>query len=599
MVGGLVLNWRDVTERVETEEARARLASIVEATPDMVVTSDPDNRIVYLNGAGRALIGVSAEADLSQRRLDSLFVDRAGGALLADALATAERDGSWSGEMAVAGPADEIPVLSVLILHRDDAGRVRRVTTIARDIRERKGLECRLTHQAFHDPLTDLPNRALFGDRLEHALQRARRSREPVAVALVDLDDFKTVNDSLGHAAGDTLLIAAAERLRSCLRPGDTLARLGGDEFAVVLDESGADGALRVADRIVEAFTVPFPVGGREVVTTASVGITMIEPGGSTCAEDVLRTADIALYAAKRSGKTGSAVYEPSMLAASSERLEFQADLHRALERDQLLLHYQPVVDLRTGTITGVEALIRWDHPTHGLVAPDRFIPLAEETGLIIPIGRWVLHQACRQAARWPAVGLETRAVDVSVNVSGRQLNDPWFAADVAAALATSGLPAERLVLEVTESVVARPEGAIRESLEELRRHGVRIAIDDFGTGYSAFSSLQHLPVDILKIDKSFVDDVRGTDRDAILVRVILRLGAEMHLEVVAEGIQNSRQVAELIRLECLRGQGYHFGQPVPAEVIDGLLCPGPAALVGGNRPAPPGPIHIGALPSP
>jgi diguanylate cyclase (GGDEF)-like protein len=492
---------------------------------------------------------------------------------MADALATAEREGTWSGEMAVAGPLGEVPVLSVVIVHRDADGAVRFVSTIARDIRERKGLECQLAHQAFHDPLTDLPNRALFGDRLEHALQRARRSLLPVAVALVDLDDFKTVNDSLGHAAGDTLLIAAAERLRGCLRPGDTLARLGGDEFAVVLDESGGEGAARVADRIVKAFAMPFPIAGREVITTASVGITVAAPGEGTGAEDILRTADVALYVAKSSGKTGCALFEPSMLAASAERLEFQADLHRALERDEFVLHYQPVVDLRTGAMTGVEALLRWDHPKHQLVAPDRFIPLAEETGLIIPIGRWVLHEACRQAARWQNSHPGSTPLDMSVNVSGRQLHDPWFAADAAAALAASGLPPDRLVLEVTESVLVRPDGPMRESLEQLRRHGVRIAIDDFGTGYSAFSSLQHLPVDILKIDKSFVDDVRGAGRDAILVHVILRLGAEMNLEVVAEGIENGHQAAELITLECPRGQGYYFGRAVDAEGIDRLMA--------------------------
>jgi diguanylate cyclase (GGDEF)-like protein/PAS domain S-box-containing protein len=572
VVGGVVLNWRDVTERARTEQARALLASIVEATPDMVVTCDPATNVLFLNGAGRELVGVGATEDLSGRALESFFAGWVAAGVLSEALATAKRDGAWSGELSVAGRHGEIPVLAVIVAHRGADGTVQYLSTIARDIRERKQMEHQLAHQAFHDPLTDLPNRVVFGDRLEQRLQRARRSFDAMAVLLVDLDDFKTVNDSLGHAAGDALLIAAAERLRACIRPGDTLARLGGDEFALVLDDPAGDAAVQVAQRIVQGFSIPFPIAGREVIATASVGISVVGPLDVTCPEDILRTADVALYAAKGAGKSRSALFEPAMLTASSERLEFQADLHRALERSQLLLHYQPVVDLSTGTMSGVEALLRWDHPKHGLVEPGRFVPLAEETGLIVPIGRWILHEACRQAARWVAVRTGGAPLSVSLNVSGRQLNDPWFSADVAAALADSGLTPDRLILEITETVFVRPDPAVRAMLDQLRTLGVRIAIDDFGTGYSAFSVLQQIPADIVKIDKTFVDGVRDTSQDTVFVDVIVRLAEAMGLEVIAEGIETAEQAAALSARRCRSGQGYYFGRPSDAAGIDAAL---------------------------
>jgi diguanylate cyclase (GGDEF)-like protein/PAS domain S-box-containing protein len=571
LIGGVVLSLRDVTERAAAEESRALLASIVEATSDLVCTIDPDGDVLFLNSAGRALVG-AVPGQAKGSTVASFVPPWVATGVLKEALATAARDGSWSGEMAVLGAdGEEIPVLSAVIGHRDETGHLKHFSTITRDIRDRKALEEQLTHQAFHDPLTSLPNRLLFADRLEQALRRAGRSLEPVAVLLVDLDDFKSVNDSLGHAAGDEVLVGAAQRLASCLRSADTLARLGGDEFAIVVEAAVGDTATAVAERIVKAFERPFRIGEREVVVMASVGLTH-----STCeaesAENLMRAADMSLYAAKTAGKARYALFQPAMLTAALDRLELQDDLRLAVEREEFILHYQPVVELASGSIVGVEALVRWQHPRYGLVPPLRFIPNAEETGLIVPIGRWVLAEACRQVAQWSAARPERPPLYLSVNVSGRQVADDNLTEDVVAALRESGLEPNRLVLEITESVLTQYAGKARERLEEIRSLGVRFAIDDFGTGYSSLSTLQHLPVDVLKIDKSFVDEVGDDSADPALVIAVLGLGKAMGLVVVAEGIEASDQVTALTRLECRLGQGFYFARPLEPEQIAPLL---------------------------
>ncbi len=428
-------------------------------------------------------------------------------------------------------------------------------------------------HQAFHDPLTDLPNRALFVDRLELGLRRTQRSKSKLAVLFLDLDRFKIVNDSLGHAAGDDLLRQVAGRLVDSIRPGDTAARFGGDEFAILLEDvDGRELAEHVAERILGALRAPLTVAGRDVFVTASIGIAM-----DACnAEDMIRDADLAMYRAKAEGKGRAATFEPSMHAAVVERAELEADLQRVIERNELVLHYQPIVALGNREIIGVEALVRWRHPTRGLVSPEAFIPLAEETQVMADLGRWILTEACRDVARWRA----HRPLRLSVNISAIQLLAPdRLAGDVAAALAISGLPPAALVLEITETALMRDVTETISCLRALKELGVMLAVDDFGTGYSSLDYLRRFPIDMLKIDKAFIDDL--VTGDSTLAQAIIDLGESFDLEVVAEGIEHEGQRQRLLELGCAFGQGYHFSPAVTGRGITELLDPVALRLAG------------------
>ncbi|MCA1831670.1 MAG: EAL domain-containing protein [Actinobacteria bacterium] len=428
-----------------------------------------------------------------------------------------------------------------------------------------------LKHQAFHDSLTGLANRELFTNRVEHAAARGSRSTTPIAVLFLDLDDFKTINDSLGHACGDELLGAFASRLQTCLRPGDTAARLGGDEFAILLEGiSGTRDAVTVAERVRADLEVPFTLQGKEVSVGTSIGIALSTPGRGT-ASDLLRNADVAMYAAKNLGKNRYEIFQPSMHAAALERLELKEDLQRAIERHELILHYQPIVELATGHITGVEALVRWKHPRRGLVSPADFIPLAEETGLIHPIGRWVLSEACRQTRLWQARFPRVQPLAVNVNVSAKQLQAETLTDDVRAALQQSGLAPRSLTVEITESVLLDRDVAMRR-LAELRKIGVRVAIDDFGTGYSSLSYLNRFPIDILKVDQSFVRHVGNSPGEEILATAVIDLTHTLGLEAVAEGIEERAQGDRLQELGCRYGQGFWYSRPLAAGDIDELL---------------------------
>ena len=568
-VSGIVLNARDVTERRAAEGARAELARIVESTTDLVATMATDGTITYLNRAGADLLGLSP-GDLPTLHAAGLVADAA---LLAEALEVSEREGAWSGEGTMVRPdGRSVPVWSVVLAHRNAAGVVERFSSISRDISEQKSLENQLAHQAFHDPLTGLANRALLSDRLDHALTRAARTDQPLAVLLVDLDDFKTVNDGLGHGAGDDLLVALAERLRACVRVEDTFARLGGDEFALVLESTCEDGAVESAERLLDALTAPFQVGGKELFLTASIGIAVAGPGPAVAPDALLRDADVAMYAAKAEGKGGWRLFVTEMRTGALDRLGLGMDLRRAVERDEFVVHYQPIVDLATGRAVGCEALVRWAKQGEGLVAPLRFIPLAEETGLIVTIGRWVLMEACRQVAAWQARSGDLALLCLNVNVSGRQLRDPNLLDDVVDALRASGLEPHQLVLEVTESVLVQCGSAAIERLQQIKATGVRVAMDDFGTGYSSLSSLHNLPVDVLKIDKSFVDGIGGTTSGSSLVGTIIELGRTMELEVVAEGIERPEQVEQLNRLGCRFGQGFHYAGALEPDAAFEIL---------------------------
>jgi diguanylate cyclase (GGDEF)-like protein len=428
-------------------------------------------------------------------------------------------------------------------------------------------------HQAFHDPLTDLPNRALFVDRLELGLSRVKRSKSKLAVLFLDVDRFKIVNDSLGHAAGDELLREVAVRLVASIRPGDTAARFGGDEFAILLEDVEDQAAAeQVALRILGALKAPLQIAGRDVFISASIGIAM----DAASAGDMIRDADLAMYRAKSEGKGRHAVFESAMHVAVVERADLEADLQRVLERAELVLHYQPIVALGNRAIVGVEALVRWRHPLRGIVAPEAFIPLAEETQLMAELGRWILTEACREVAAWRKL----RPLRLAVNISAVQLHAAEaLAGDVAAALADSGLPPEALVLEITETALMRDVTETIHCLRSLKELGVLLAVDDFGTGYSSLDYLRRFPIDTLKIDKAFVDDLGAGD--ATLAQAIIDLGESFDLQVVAEGVEHEFQRQRLLELGCSYGQGYHFARPMPACELRALLesSPLPAPL--------------------
>ncbi len=443
-----------------------------------------------------------------------------------------------------------------------------------------------VVHEAFHDSLTGMPNRALFLDRVSHALTRAERTSSAVGVLVVDLDDFKTVNDSLGHGVGDALLVQVAGRLAGRLRPSDTLARLGGDEFAVLLEEVGDTGdTARAADSVLEALAQPFTVAGREVWLNGSVGIAL----GSSEAETLLRDADLAMYRAKADGKGRYQAFEPGMHTEIMERLELEVELKGAIERGELVLAYQPIFSLRTGAIAGLEALVRWRHPTRGLLPPGRFIPLAERSGTIDDLGRWVLHAAAHQGALWRARYPAFPGIQIGVNVSATQLRGPGLVSQVAEALETSQLPADGLTLEVTETALMDDlDNAVRR-LDELKELGIEIAVDDFGTGHSSLRYLQRLPLDNLKIAKPFVDEIENPDPKPPVLRAVLDLTDVFNLRAVAEGIERPEQAARLLELGCELGQGFLLSRPVPAAEADELILN--VGLLGGpvheGKPAP------------
>ncbi len=442
---------------------------------------------------------------------------------------------------------------------------IRGVVLTTRDVSERHALEAQLTHRAFHDQLTGLANRALFEDRVQHALARRRADVGRLGVVFLDLDYFKSVNDKLGHAAGDALLRAAAQRLVSGLRAFDTAARLGGDEFAVLIDDIPRhDEVMQVAERIARSFREPFVLDGREVETSASVGVALAAPGQS--AEDLLRNADLAMYLAKKGGRGRAVLFEPAMHAAATTRQELQRDLAFALERGQLSLVYHPIHALDTQAMIGAEALLRWVHPTRGPIPPATFVPIAEESGLMVEIGHWVLRTACRDAQAWRARPGAPLPLRVWINLSVRQLPEDDLYDHVAQAITESGIASDAVVLELTERMLLEYQDRALDLMGRLKSLGISLAIDDFGTGYSSLSHLQRLPIDVLKIDRTFVDAIASDEHASALARTVVSLGELMSLDIVAEGIENQEQAERLRALGCNAGQGYYFGLPMTAQ---------------------------------
>ena len=441
-----------------------------------------------------------------------------------------------------------------------------------RDVTERKTFERQLTQQAFYDSLTGLPNRVLFRERFEQALARGSRHKDAVGLLFLDLDKFKVINDSLGHHVGDQLLTEAAARLRSCVRTQDTVARLGGDEFVIILETlAGEQDAVPVAQAIAHQFSRPFVLDGREVIVTASIGIA-VSGAGREDVDNLLRDADIAMYRAKSDGRARHVVFHASMHTDSLDRLELESDLRNAIARNELRVHYQPIVTIDSGEFGGVEALVRWEHPTRGLISPGEFIPIAEETGLIVPLGLWVLEEACRQVAFWHGQHPTKPPLTLSVNLSPRQFQQFSLVKDVAQVLENTKLPAGCLKLEITESVIMQDVEATIQTLWDLKELGLKLAIDDFGTGYSSLSYLKRLPIDVLKIDQSFVSGIGHNQEDTAIVHAIMALAKSLNLKVVGEGIETAEQATLLKQWGCDRGQGYLFSKPLDSQKAGALL---------------------------
>ena len=556
---------------VDRERLR-QAAAVFDCTREGVLVTDRNGLIVHVNRAFMAITGYARDEVLGQR--PNLFKSgRHGPEFYRDMFAALTGQGEWSGEIWNRRKSGEIyPQWQTIRVIHDDNDQVSHYVAVFSDISAIKDSEHELAHLAHHDPLTGLPNRLLFSDRAEQAVASAQLHKRGCALLLLDLDHFKNINDSLGHNVGDELLKGVAERFLGLFAPGITLARLGGDEFAVLAENCSQPGqAAALARRILDALKEPVQLGDQSLFINASIGISLF-PGDALSAGQLLRNADSALFKAKSAGRDGYALYTEELTAHAQQRVEIAFELRRALQQQELRVHYQPVHDLASSRLIGVEALVRWEHPTRGLVSPAEFIPIAERTGLIAQIDAWVMDQACRQMCRWQRAGVALSFV--AVNVSSRLFARRELYDQVAQVLHDTGLDPVCLELEVTESAVMEDPEVALEQMHRLRELGVRLAIDDFGTGYSSLLRLKRLPVQKLKIDQGFVAGLPWDEDDAAIVRVIIALAHSMGMQVHAEGIEQREQAAFLLGLACELGQGYWFGRPVAAAQLDWERAP-------------------------
>ena len=561
----LALESAALNEEMHRRSSEAWITSLVQNASDLITVLDEELHIIYQSPSVRRVLGFSPEQLVGQP-FQVLLDDRDRDHVLRRLRDGGTREQPEAIECVLLDHEGASRYFEILRTNLPDGGVAGGIVLNGRDVSERRAFEEQLAHQAFHDPVTHLANRALFNERVRHAVARSRREGAGLAVIFLDLDDFKTVNDSLGHESGDRVLREVAERLTLGLRAGDTVARFGGDEFAVLLEDVDSPPvAAEAAERLLGMLHQPLQLDEKDIRVRASLGISLAEPGRPADGDELIRNADAAMYIAKAEGKGTYRLFEPAMHQKVLSRLELRADLERALAENQFELYYQPSVRLRDGQVQGVEALLRWHHPTRGLVAPDDFIPFAEESGLIVPIGRWVLQEGCRQGARMRAELLPAISLSIAINLSVKQIFDPDIVRDVAAALQISGLEPSALTLEITESTMMVDTDLAVERLEELKALGLRLAIDDFGTGYSSLSYLSRFPVDIVKMDRSLLKAGADTVTNG-LVGAVVSLGETFELAVVAEGIEWREQWQSLRELGCDLGQGFYFSRPLEQE---------------------------------
>jgi diguanylate cyclase (GGDEF)-like protein/PAS domain S-box-containing protein len=558
---------RATRELYETIGDLQQSQAMLDATPDFVAIAGIDGRLTYLNHAFLVLLQHES-GSLDELDLWTVLAPDHRAQFVEDVVPKLKSDGLWRGELAISRPGGSaIPVSQVLIAHRAGDGAVVSVSSISRDITERRELEAQLAHQALRDPLTALPNRLLLIDRLQQAITRATREHSLCAALFLDLDRFKLINDGLGHAAGDELLRLASRRISSVLRSGDTVGRLGGDEFLVICDGlAGEHDALAMAGRIDSALRQPCRVGGEEVFVSTSIGIAVAK--GDDDPEELIRQADEAMYQAKHKGRGRYEVFRVGLREKATERLQMQGDLHRAIDSAQLRVHHQPIVELRSGRMIAVEALVRWEHPERGVLLPSEFTPLADDSGLMARIDRWVFGEACRQAAAWAEQCPALAALCVHVNLSPQNFTRPGLAAHVGATLAGCGVPAARIAFEISESTLMESDGPAMSELAALRELGCQVGTDGFGVGDSSLASLKRFPTDFIKIDRSFVAGVGEGRADSAITKALVTLGRGLGLRVFAVGVETPQQLASLTALGCELGQGFYFSPPVRAEAI-------------------------------
>ena len=564
----------DVTDETSAIAELRRFSEILEATPDLVAMVDTEGRFTYANGAARKRFGIRDDDDLHQIGAVEVYAPSSRSRFLSEAVPTANRLGVWSGEVDLLLPdGTEIPVSQVLVAHRRPDGSIDYYSSITRDLTEKREFEAQLAQAALYDPITGLPQRPVLIDALSSAMDRSLDGSEQVAVLLLGLDHFKLVNDSFGHDSGDLMLRLVTQRLQSLIRPDDLLARFSGDVFCLLVSSVSSEAqALDIADQINTAMAAPYQLDGDEVFVTLSIGISMSGGDAVATPETMLRDADAALHRAKERGRARSELFVEDYRVTAVHRLRTANDLHRALTENEFRVVYQPEIDLRSGHVTGVEALVRWHHPERGLVPPGEFIPLAEQTGLIAGIGAWVLDTALAQASEWAGARHDGSSLAVWVNLSARQLGDPGLVELVAESLSRHRVDAAQLGLEITETALLEDaEGAVT-ALSSLRELGVRLAVDDFGTGYSSLSYPKRLPVDAVKIDRSFVDGLAVDGDDSAIVAAVAGMARALRLTTIAEGVENLDQLHALRRLGCDLAQGYFFTTPQPPAHISRLM---------------------------
>lgn len=559
-----------LTEHRKVQDELRLAANVFESIAEGVIVTDRRNRILAVNPAFFRITGFSREEVIGKTpwRLFSGMHDLDFYRSIRESIDIA---GTWQGELWERRKSGEVFVSWTSInAVKDDLGQVSTYVSVFTDISERKQAEDRISHLAHHDALTGLPNRLLMEDRLNQIIQMAKRKDQQVAVLLLDLDHFKTINDALGHHIGDLMLRSVAERVVKSVRATDTVCRLGGDEFLVILSDKAEDkSAARMAEKLISNLTETYSIERHQLHVTPSIGICMYPQDGTDTAS-LLKNADAAMYHAKQNGRNSYQFFTPSLNAKVSERLALENSLHRALERGEFVLHYQPQFDLDSGLLIGIEALIRWQHPEWGMVSPAEFIPIAEESGLIISLGEWILRTACTEARRWHETG--GSKVPVAINISSVQFQQKNFLEIISRVLKESGLSPEYLELELTEGIVMQHSEKNLELLQKLKQLGVLLAIDDFGTGYSSMSYLKRFPIDKLKIDQSFVRDVVSDPADSEIIKAIIALGHGLGLRIVAEGVETSEQLDMLRLFHCDEVQGYYFSKPLPFPELDRML---------------------------